>query len=563
MTEPCPESTAPQASAPTDAFAAVPEPLRTALRERGFTALTAVQEAALAAADGGRDLRITSQTGSGKTVALGLAMAPGLQAATDGRADGPLALVIVPTRELAQQVRGELAWLFAGLGGRSGPGIACVTGGTGIQGERKALARRPAVVVGTPGRLLDHLRAGALSLTAIRELVLDEADQMLDLGFREELDAILEGVPAERRTHLVSATLPPAVRELADRFQRLPLHLQGTTLGVANADIEHIGHLLQRGERYGALINLLLLAEGERTLVFVRTRQDSADLAEQLAGDGFAAAPISGDLAQAQRTRTLEAFRAGVTTVLVATDVAARGLDIADVTRVVHFDPPIDGEVYTHRSGRTGRAGRKGQSVLLAQAGRRRAERLCRAARVTLHWQPAPTADAVRAAQAERTRAKVRAALAAAALAEAQADFAAELLAERPAVEVVAALLDLAAGDRRAAPREVQGASLDAPEWRPAASRPATPRPFGHGHRAVPHFTRFAINWGLRAGASPQRILAHVCRRGAVPSRAIGSIELGPDATTFEVASELAREFADRVRGRDRRDPHVRIRMLD
>ncbi|HEX6810064.1 MAG TPA: DEAD/DEAH box helicase [Planctomycetota bacterium] len=544
----------------TDPFAAVPAALRPALRARGFTALTAVQTAALAAAGAGEDLRISSQTGSGKTVALGFVMAPRLlePRLLEPKAGGrPQALVIVPTRELAAQVREELQWLYASVRGVS---LECVTGGTSILQEQRRLARGPSVVVGTPGRLLDHIRSGALDCSGMCQVVLDEADQMLDLGFRDDLEAILGTLPAERRTHLMSATLPAGVLELADRYQSAARHVEGTRLGAANADIAHVAHVVRPRERFGALVNLLLLATDQRTLVFVRTRMDSTALAEQLAEHGFAAAPISGELAQAQRTRTLSAFRQGTVSVLVATDVAARGLDIANVPMVVHFDPPIDSEVYTHRSGRTGRAGKQGTSVLFApQAAQRRVEGLCRGARVKLEWRDLPTAASVRAELARREKARVVTAVEAPDAMRMES--AKELLTGRDPVQVVAGLLGLcatAAGTRE--PYEVTPAMEPQRPFRqrervPASDFQRAPRRAG--------FTRFSINWGRETGASPQRLLAHVCRRGDVDSRAIRGIDIGALAATFEVASELAAGFARRVQGPDRRDPGVHIRALD
>ena len=568
MTEDISQSVPPAAasadsdSAPaTDGFAAVPAVLRPALLRRGFTELTTVQVAALAAAEAGRDLRISSQTGSGKTVALGFAMAPQLVASEMGkRRLGPTAVVIVPTRELAAQVSSELEWLFADVRGFA---IDCVTGGTPLGAERRRLMRPPAVLVGTPGRLLDHIRSGAVDCSTVGQLVLDEADQMLDLGFREDLEAILATMPAERATHLVSATLPVGVLELADRFQRDAQHVEGTRLGAANADIEHVGHLLHVRERYATLVNLLLLAGEERTLVFVRTRSDSTDLAEQLAKDGFAAAPISGELAQAQRTRTLAAFREGVTTVLVATDVAARGLDIAEVNTIVHFDPPIDSEVYTHRSGRTGRAGRKGVSVLFAPAfAQRKMERLTGQARVKIEWRRAPNAETVRSELAARARTHVQEALAsAAAPSEDRVTFARQLLDAADPAQVVATLLGMLDDKNTATkPREVASAAPRAaptwPTWSP--ERPQLQR-----QRGDSSFTRFSINWGTRSGASPQRILAHVCRRGDIRSGAIGGIQIGATSTTFDVATECAVDFAARVSRPDSRDPGVTIELVD
>ncbi|MBX3464412.1 MAG: DEAD/DEAH box helicase, partial [Planctomycetes bacterium] len=439
-----------------------PAALIPALQRRGFTRLTEVQRAVLAAWDGARDLRITSQTGSGKTVALGFALAPGLAARP---ATGPTTLVIAPTRELAMQVKEELGWLFADL-----PHGHCevVTGGTSLVRERQQLRQRPSVLVGTPGRLLDHLREGALDVSSVTQLVLDEADQMLDLGFRDELDAILGQLPAARRTHLVSATFPPEVLDLADRFQRDPILVEGSAQGQAHGDIEHVVHRIGPREHYAALVNLLLLAGEERTLVFVRTRENTATLADKLAADGFAAMPLHGELAQAQRTRTLAAFRRGSVRTLVATDVAARGLDIGSVTAVVHVHPPIDAATYVHRSGRTGRAGQKGRSILLVPKGiEPRARRLLREAGVAARLEPLPGAAAVQARQLERAVAGARAALDAGASPD-QLAAAAGLLQGREPTAVVAALLarTMAAerspfdtGDPGAAPRHGHAAA--------------------------------------------------------------------------------------------------------
>src|SRR5690606_16524924 len=223
-------------------FTGVPTPLRANLERRGFTDLTPIQRAVVDSACEGRNLRLSSQTGSGKTIALGLA----LYAALTERADGVRALVIVPTRELARQVESELNWLFEGCAGvRS----LVVTGGSDVRTEQRRLREKPNLVVGTPGRLLDHVRSGTLQLGGVREVVLDEADQMLDMGFKDELDALVAQLPAERRSHLVSATFPEAVKRLAGAFQTDALQLQGTALGQANVDIEHIAHLVHERDR--------------------------------------------------------------------------------------------------------------------------------------------------------------------------------------------------------------------------------------------------------------------------------------------------------------------------
>ncbi len=561
-------------TAPKAPFDAVPAPLRAALTRRGFATLTAVQTAVLQSmseAEGQvRDLQITSQTGSGKTVALGFALAPVLLEDAPDRA-GPTTLVIAPTRELAAQIRDELQWLFADVRHVSSD---CVTGGTSQQLERQRLRKRPTIVVGTPGRLLDHVTNGALVLDSVSQLVLDEADQMLDMGFRDELEAILAKVPAERRTHLVSATFPPAVRGLTKRYQRDAVHIEGTALGQANVDIEHVAHLLNARDRYGALVNHLLLAGDVRVLVFVRTREDTTSLADKLETDGFRAMPLSGDLTQAQRTRTLAAFRRGTITTLVATDVAARGLDVPDVQSVVHMDPPIDGASYTHRSGRTGRAGQKGKSVLLVSRSLERgARRLISEARVPMQWRAVPTAAEVQAARDEQTMVKLTAALDAQVPATAQHKLAKRLLADRDPVAVVATLLGELGGGPVVEPFAVHSV---APHGSTGPGKVhAPPAPHGHrGHagnndgpshhddgppRREEGFVTFRINWGVADGADPRRILAHVCRRGGVDSKQVGAIDLRRFESTFGIAADVAGAFAQRVRRRDPRDPHLAI----
>ena len=531
-----------------DVFEGVHPLLRDALAQRGFDGLTDVQSAILAADREGRDLQVSSQTGSGKTVGLGFVLveAAAHAAARSGHT-GPSvgALVITPTRELAQQVSDELAWLYEGIDGVQ---LASVTGGTPIFRDRRTLAQRPDVLVGTPGRLLDHIRNGNLDLSEVREVVLDEADQMLDMGFREDLEAILDETCKDRRIHLVSATFPDGIQHLARRYQNDPLFVEGTPHGDANADIEHIGHLVRGNERYAALVNHLLLADGDRTLVFVERRADTTELSNQLEADGFAALPISGDLAQAQRERALGAFKDGRVSILVATDVAARGLDVPDVQLVVQTSPPIDPETYTHRSGRTGRAGNKGRSLLFSPPQRRRfVDRLLNDAGVSIEWREVPSADEVSEHVANKAREESRERIAKA-LAKDPGDvrraFAKELLDEHDPETLVAALVRGFEPERRARAQDV-----GAPAQRSVAET-------GHSGGVV----RFFISYGENQGANPSRVLAAVCRRGQVDGTQIGSIAVHPNATTFDVEASVAEAFERNAGQRDPRDPNVVIR---
>src|SRR5215218_7616316 len=378
-------------------FPDLPPPLRTALESRGYLEPTPVQTAVLAPETRGRDLLVSAQTGSGKTVAYGLAMAPDLLGEEEERlppAGGPLVLVIAPTRELALQVRGELSWLYAAAGGR----VASVVGGTDPVAERRALAAGAHTVVGTPGRMRDHIERGNLRPEAVRVVVLDEADEMLDMGFREELEAILEAAPAERRTLMFSATVPRPIATLARQYQRDALRIEVGGEGGQHGDIEYRALLMAPHETERAVVNALRFFDATRTLVFCRTRAAVSRLHGNLAERGFAAVALSGELSQSERNRALQGLRDGRARVCVATDVAARGIDLPDLGLVIHADLPTDPETLLHRSGRTGRAGRKGTSVLLVPHNKRRAaERLLQDARLRATWGPAPSAEAIHA----------------------------------------------------------------------------------------------------------------------------------------------------------------------
>lgn len=455
----------------SDAFSELPEALQQTLIQKGFSELTQVQKAVSASESLGRDLRISSQTGSGKTVAVGIAIARELLSAgprSAERAKIPEVLVLTPTRELAAQVQRELAWLFAQVQDAS---VEVVTGGTSVLFEKKRLAQGPRVVVGTPGRVLDHLTSGSLVSENMRMVVLDEADQMLDMGFRDELEGILDRLPEEGRRHLLSATFSGEVLAVAKRYQKDPVYIEGSPLGSANSDIEHLAYVVPLRSRYDALINLLLLAHARRgdetegrTLIFTRTRADTIEVAERLQRDGVRAEPLSGDLAQAQRTRTLSAFRSGRITTLVATDVAARGLDVQGIDLVIHFEPPGDPDSFTHRSGRTGRAGQKGTSILLLPPqARRRVERLLAAARVRAQFAPVPAPEKIEKAFQKLGRRRIHEALEKPAN-ESQITYAKKLLEEHAPEQVIGALLEMVELRPPCAPREVSvGFSVEHP----------------------------------------------------------------------------------------------------
>lgn len=517
-----------------------------AIAARGYTTPTPVQAAVLDPALGGRDLLVSAPTGSGKTLAFGILMGGVLL--DGGRAPRPRALVVAPTRELANQVCRELAWVV-------GPALrlGAFTGGTAIGPDMRRLRAGVDVAVGTPGRLLDLARRGALDLAAVAVLVLDEADEMLDLGFKDELEALLGSLPRERRTLLFSATLPPEIERLATTYQRDAARVDVRAgAGHAHADIEQRAHLVRDEDRFAALVNVLVAAGDARAIVFVRTREAVTALHERLVAHGFGATAIAGDRAQSERDRALAAMREGQAQVLVATNVAARGLDLPDVELVVHADLPDSPEALTHRSGRTGRAGRKGTSVVLATPReKRKAERMLAGAGLRAHWEPPPSLETARAAGAQR--------LVATLLAEATgagrhpdgdeevAPIADRLRAALPDRALVALLL------RREAARLPRPQSVRA--LAPEPPRPAAPR----WSRAV----LFRVNVGAEKNADPGWLLPLLCRRGGVTRREIGAIRIGPRSTTFEVSAEAAGAFARAAARPDPRAPEVLISPVE
>jgi ATP-dependent RNA helicase DeaD len=380
-----------------DALGAPPQ-LLAAIAARGYETPTPVQQAVLSGEASGRDLIVSSRTGSGKTLAFGLAMAKDL---LEGGAapSKPLALVVAPTRELASQVASELAWLFAQAGAR----IATCVGGTEMGREIRALREGPHIVVGTPGRLVDHLERKTLNLTALKILVLDEADEMLDMGFRDELETLLKDAAPARRTMLFSATMPAAIEQLARRYQKNALRLAATPTAQAHQDIEVRAHPIATREREHAVVNTLRFSDSPSAIVFCATRDAVNHLSANLLERGFAAVALSGELTQPERNRALKALRDGRARVLVATDVAARGLDLPDVGLIIQADLPQNAEVLQHRNGRTGRAGRKGVAVLLVPSSSRRlAEGMFRKAGVKVAWSAVPLPEVIRVRDRDR-----------------------------------------------------------------------------------------------------------------------------------------------------------------
>jgi len=503
--------------------------LAEALAEHGYSELTAVQVAVAGPAALGRDLLVSSKTGSGKTVAYGLAVAETLLARTGalGRAAAPGALVIAPTRELALQVQRELAWLYA----RAQAVVVSCVGGMDPRREQRALAGGAHIVVGTPGRLRDHLERGQLDLSALQVVVLDEADEMLDLGFREELEALLDAAPAERRTLLFSATLPKPILALARRYQRdaLSIAIGGSERG--HADIDYRAYGIAPSDVEHATVNLLRFFAPGSALVFCSTREAVRRLHANLTERGFSAVALSGELTQNERANALQALRDRRAQVCVATDVAARGLDIPDLELVIHADLPHDAQALQHRSGRTGRAGRKGVSaILVPYPRRRRIEGMLRTAGIAVEWLPAPTPDEIRGKDQERLIEELRPS---GEIAEDDLAVARVLLSGDAAEVVVAALL------------RALRANLPAPEDLAETSPEPPPRPVD-GERSRPGFEDtvwYSINIGRNRNAEARWLLPMICRRGHVTKFEIGAIRVFDAETRFEIVRKVAERF--------------------
>jgi ATP-dependent RNA helicase DeaD len=529
-------------------FSHLPPVLAEAITAKGYPSLTQVQAQVSEPEAQGRDLLVSAQTGTGKTVAFGLSMAEELlhKGQTPPSPGAPLALMVAPTRELALQVAKELSWLYAKAGAR----IATCVGGMDPSRERRALSHGAHIVVGTPGRLRDHTERGALDLSAIKVAVLDEADEMLDMGFRDDLETLLDATPQERRTLLFSATMPRPIVALAKKYQRDALRISTVgedrghgdiayqAIAVAPADIEH------------AVINLLRFHEAETAMLFCATRDNVRHLHASLVERGFAAVALSGEHSQSERNHALQALRDRRARVCVATDVAARGIDLPSLSLVVHVELPRDAETLQHRSGRTGRAGKKGTAVLIVPYPRRkRVEMMLRGARIDVAWVPVPTADDIRLKDRERLVETLKQPI------EPDADdwvIGEELLKSKSPQEIAAALV------------HAHRASLPQPE----EMIDRVPQgPNAHHRAGFDDTVWFRMNIGRRQNADPRWILPLICRRGGITKNEVGAIRIQANETGFQIPRAIAHRFAQAVlksAGADGEDDSgVRIEPVD
>ncbi len=499
--------------------------LRDALDDRGYETLTPVQQAVLEPELEGRDLLVSAQTGSGKTLGFGLAISSTVLAEGDrfARANAPLALVIAPTRELALQVKRELGWLYA----KAGAVMASCVGGMDMRDERRALGRGAHIVVATPGRLRDHIMRGSIDLSELRAVVLDEADEMLDLGFREDLEFILGEAPEERQTLLFSATVPKTILGLAKNYQTDAQRVVVKSENKQHADIQYRAMQVVDRDVENAVINTLLFHDAPNAIVFGNTRATVNRLTTRLSNRGFKVVALSGELSQSERTHALQAMRDGRANVCVATDVAARGIDLPNLDLVVHAELPGSHETLLHRSGRTGRAGRKGVSALVVtKRNMKKAQRILGMAKLQAEWGSAPSADDVQGREEERLLTSESWQQE---TTEKEAGLVAKLL-EQFTPEQVATAFVRVRSENRSAPEDIT--AFD-----------AKPRPREEFGASV----WFSVEGGRKAGAEPRFMLPMLCKIGGLTKDDIGAIRVQSEETFVQILEASVPKFLERV----------------
>src|SRR4051812_8581834 len=532
--------------AETDGFAALElDPrLLTTIASLGYEEPTPIQREAIPPLLAGRDLLAEAPTGTGKTAAFAL---PTLQRISVGaaREGGTSALVLVPTRELAMQVAEALTKYGREMGARVVP----VYGGQPIGQQLRRLRRGVDVVVATPGRAVDHITRGSLRLDGVRVVILDEADEMLDMGFADDLEVILKATPVDRQTALFSATVSPVISRIAKRHLRDParikVHAEKSTRDGA-ARIRQVAYVVRRNDKLAALCRILDVEDGSSTLVFARTRGEVDDLAEALSARGHDAAALHGGLVQEGRDRIMNRFRDGSLDVLVATDVAARGLDIEHVSHVVNFDVPSNPDGYVHRIGRTGRAGREGVAITLVEPREHRLLRNIEAATHTkLEIARLPTVADLRERRTEILRASLREAL----LADGYDRFRGvvePLTEEFDLVDIALAAVSLIEGATGQDSDEVELASpplvAPGPPPRPARSGPSRATRPGGPPRGAPDgsWVRLWVGGGRRAGLRPADLVGAITNEAHVPGNVVGAIQINDGFSFVDVQEGVA-----------------------
>ena len=522
---------------------ALSEPVLRALTDVGYESPSPIQAATIPVLLSGADMLGQAQTGTGKTAAFAL---PALSR-IDLSGHEPQVLVLVPTRELALQVAEAFQRYAAHLKGFH---VLPIYGGQSYQPQLNALRRGVHVVVGTPGRVIDHMNRGTLKLAGLTLLVLDEADEMLQMGFIDAVESILEQTPPQRQVALFSATLPAPIRRIAQKHLRSPVEVTIKSKTSTATNIRQRYWVVSGMHKLDALTRILEAETFDGMLVFTRTKQATVELAEKLEARGFAAAPLNGDIPQQQRERTVARLKAGQIDILVATDVAARGLDVERIGHVVNYDVPYDTESYVHRVGRTGRAGRKGEAILfIAPRERNTLRAIERATRSTLEPMNLPTVDAVNALRIAKFKLRVSETIA---KGEATAfrPILEQLEAETglPLIDIAAALASLGQGATplllKATRVPEDRAHAEAPSPRPRVpSRTEAPRRAETPRRsAAGHMETFRIEVGSVHGIKPGNIVGAIANEARIEGVHIGRVDIREDHSFVDLPEGMPKQ---------------------
>ncbi len=540
------------------------QPLLRAIAESGYETPSAIQAASIPHLLQGRDLLGQAQTGTGKTAAFALPLLSRLDLADSATQ----VLVLAPTRELAIQVAEAFQHYARHLNGFH---VVPLYGGSGYGDQIRGLKRGAHVVVGTPGRLMDHMRKGTLKLDGLRALVLDEADEMLRMGFIDDVEWILEQTPPQRQVALFSATMPKEIRRVAERYLRDPVTVKMEERVLTAESVEQRYWLVDGLHKLDALTRILEAESFDAMIVFVRTKAATEELAEKLSARGHACEPLNGDIAQAQRERVVQRLKDGRVDILVATDVAARGLDVERITHVVNYDIPSDPEAYVHRIGRTGRAGRTGSALLfLSHRERRLLNAIERTIGCAIEPMQLPTVGDVNRLRIERFKNRIRETLATRDL-----DFFARLIAEYEEAEetdplmIAAALAAMAQGDEplmleereraRSAPREgKERKGRDGPARERGRERNKEGgkekgrgrREEGGGRDKTPDLpmVRYRLEVGAEHGVKPGQIVGAVANEAGLDGAYIGRITINPDHSIVDLPDGMPKEVFQSLR---------------
>jgi len=548
----------------------LPEQLLTALAEDGYIEPSPIQAAIIPPLLAGRDVIGQAQTGTGKTAAFALPLLAQLAqdiVSDQPRQTSPTALILTPTRELAIQVADAFAKYARNLPKIK---VLAVYGGAEFRGQAIALKRGVDVVVGTPGRIMDHMRRESLDVSRVRTLVLDEADEMLRMGFVDDVEWVLSETPPGRQVALFSATMPEAIRAIAERQLNDPERIRVEGGGKAADTVRQRYWRVEGMTKVEALCRLLAAEPVDAAIVFVRTRDAAAGLARNLEDAGYPAAALSGDIAQSQRERTIEALREGKLKLVVATDVAARGIDVKSITHVFNYDAPEDAEAYIHRIGRTGRAGRTGEAVLFVENRQRRLLiNIERATGKPIEKMEMPTAEHIHALQLERFGQQLRERLVfkgSTPRPAALRGFIEQLCLEtgRDAVDVAAFLVGLAmktsqdpdlAGDNKNSLPQSSGRDATRIEQPDRSERPTVRRSFSDQTQT------YRVQIGSADGVQPGNLVGAIANEAGIDGRAIGSIKIFETYSTVQLPADLPDDVIGLLQNTIVRGKPLRIRL--